>query len=84
MNLKRIVNDIEVHGYRCSFWIKTFFACHNSNGFGGFTQWCTPDGKPYLNQSNVSVEIFQTIENRVIKESEKSEKARKARNGNSR
>jgi len=45
-------------------WVEMFYACHN-HGLTGLTQWCWPNGKPYLAQPSYLVQIFNLIQQQI-------------------
>ena len=54
-------DSLEVGGVLLELWFDAFSHCHERDGSNVLTRMCWPDGKCYLDQENLTVELFGFI-----------------------
>lgn len=57
---------VSVAGFDVSFWVDLFNGCHTKGSFGAM-QFAWPDGCSYLEQENLTVELFLMIQEQIDK-----------------
>ena len=57
---------VDVAGIDVSFWVDLFNGCHTKGGFGAM-QIAWPDGRSYLEQDNITVQMFRMIQEQIDK-----------------
>ena len=57
---------VDVGGLDASTWVDLFNGCHTKGGFGA-TQFAWPDGGCYLDQENLTVQMFRLIQEQLNK-----------------
>lgn len=50
-----------------SNWLMLFRSCFNYNE-SGFSQWCWPDGRSLLDQSQITMTVFDIIKSEAMKQ----------------
>lgn len=52
---------MDIGGLDVLYWVELYLGCHSTGG----VQFGWPDGKSYLEQDNILVEVFKMIKNQI-------------------
>jgi len=66
MGMESLEYFVESAGVSNTVWIDAFECCHFETGTGGIARISWPDGKSYIEQSNILVQIFRTLKHQYV------------------